>query len=430
MFNNREDHQTQATGLVNPVNYYSVNDIQDPVAVRRTAIRQEEHLLWEEIMPAEDVDHSIAVASLSISTGESRARVSKTILAFYQLGELPLLNSLQHELFHLDLPRLFAISGGLFGLNPENLDAVDEILTDYLTAKAPNQTLPSADAIRRKIKSIRDALEDPRATGEIGTQDLASFEVRISPEGMADLNATFDAVDGQLIQQAVDKQAKATGKTPTEAFLDIMRGNIKAKVVLNLYTAKDLANAPVWAAGVGWIDAKSGDYWTAQNPKQQDMDVAAKKHVGAHDPPPDMEAAVKGRDGICRFPGCNVKAIHCDCDHRVNHADGGSTCIHGLLSLCRHHHNAKTDGRATYFMDPITGIVIWLLEDGTWAVTTPEGPLTPENARWAQTVSQYRARHHERWAKAAAAEAKATTRPADTHQVVGQEAHIDDAPPF
>ena len=76
-----------------------------------------------------------------------------------------------------------------------------------------------------------------------------------------------------------------------------------------------------------------------------------------------------------------------------------------------------------YVLDPLTGIVVWLLADGTWAVTVPEGPLTPTSARWAQTVSQYRTRHRNRWAAAARREAEAT---ANAQAAADQ----DDNPPF
>ena len=58
----------------------------------------------------------------------------------------------------------------------------------------------------------------------------------------------------------------------------------------------------------------------------------------------------------------------------------------------------KTDGRAFYILDPDTGDVVWLFEDGTWAITEPSGPLAPKNKRWARSVAQdieeFRARKH------------------------------------
>ena len=49
----------------------------------------------------------------------------------------------------------------------------------------------------------------------------------------------------------------------------------------------------------------------------------------------------------------------------------------------------KTDGSLKYLLDPYSGDVIWLYEDGTWTITEADGPLAPKQKRWAQTVAQH-----------------------------------------
>ena len=49
----------------------------------------------------------------------------------------------------------------------------------------------------------------------------------------------------------------------------------------------------------------------------------------------------------------------------------------------------KTDGTLKYLLDPYSGDVIWLFEDGTWTITEADGPLAPKQKRWAQTVAQH-----------------------------------------
>ena len=49
----------------------------------------------------------------------------------------------------------------------------------------------------------------------------------------------------------------------------------------------------------------------------------------------------------------------------------------------------KTDGTLKYLLDPYSGDVIWLYEDGTWTITEADGPLAPKQKRWAQTVAQH-----------------------------------------
>ncbi len=387
------------TITTHPPNFYTVNNPADPTAVAQTAIRKAEHQLIEQIMPDEETDFELAISTLAVSTGYSRHRVRQLILAFYQLNDLPMLEKLQQQLYHLDLQRLVTISTGLFGLNPEKLTVVDELLADYLTPVAPNQALPSNRAIQARIKAIRLMLNDAKPSTDGDNPGRKEFD--ISPgddDTTANLYATVDPVEADIINKAVAKLAETTGKSRGEAFVDLILNKINVSVVINLYTAGDLANAPVWGAGIGWIDEETGHRWTSQATTVRDMDKVMGKHVAGHDPTPDIRAAVEGRDGGCIAPYCTVSSTHCDIDHRINHADGGCTCTDNLCCLCRRHHNGKTCGRCRYLVDPVSGIGVWVYQDGTWAVNVPEGPLTPLSARWAQTVSQYRTAHHKRWA--------------------------------
>ena len=84
-----------------------------------------------------------------------------------------------------------------------------------------------------------------------------------------------------------------------------------------------------------------------------------------------------------------MPAHYCQLDHRVEYADGGPTSVDNLATLCQHHHNVKTDGRAQYIMDPITGDVVWLFSDGTFEVDRAQGPLAPRTVNWKQTWQQY-----------------------------------------
>lgn len=395
----------------NPVHYFTVNNLDDPQAITMTALRKLEYLFWKSGLPTGDTDRELGISTLTISTGHSRQHVDNLILAFAQLKELPKVEGLQEELFHLNPPRLIAIATALFGLKPEHLEIVDEHLAEYLTPKAPNQTLPTTRAIANKIAAIRDMLNNPKASSISSKKD---FGTNKNPDGTTDIYANVDSVEGKLIGEAVKRHSAATGKSQGEAFTDLILGNIKATIVLNLYTARDLAQAPVWASGIGWLDEETGHHWVDRATRTQDMDTVIGKHLDGHDPSPDLRAAVEGRDGGCSSPYCGVSAPNCDLDHRINHGDGGCTCTDNLHCWCRHHHNGKTCGRMKYLSDALTGITITVFEDGTWAVTVPEGPLTPQSARCAQTVSQYRSAHRKRWAAAAKREMDSTPPEEDT----------------
>ena len=106
--------------------------------------------------------------------------------------------------------------------------------------------------------------------------------------------------------------------------------------------------------------------------------------------PEDIKAKVRWRDGTCVWPGCHVPAENCQMEHRIPYGEGGQTEIDNLYCLCQHHHNIKTDKRAYYLPDPVTGEVIWLLPDGTYMKSEPEGfiqeQVLAEKPRWKTTL--------------------------------------------
>ena len=93
-----------------------------------------------------------------------------------------------------------------------------------------------------------------------------------------------------------------------------------------------------------------------------------------------MDAFVEGRDGVCRFPGCDKPAHRDDKDHVQNydHDDpdaGGPTATGNLHCLCRRHHNLKTAKLWDVEAHP-DGTEVWTSADGEHRyVTVPQGPL-------------------------------------------------------
>ncbi len=72
---------------------------------------------------------------------------------------------------------------------------------------------------------------------------------------------------------------------------------------------------------------------------------------------------VRCRDLTCRWPGCDVPAIHCDIDHSIPYEHGGPTHAGNLNCKCRTHHLAKT----------FWGWREQQLADGTLILTSPSG---------------------------------------------------------
>jgi hypothetical protein len=83
---------------------------------------------------------------------------------------------------------------------------------------------------------------------------------------------------------------------------------------------------------------------------------------------------VRCRDLTCRWPGCDVPAIHCDVDHSIPHAAGGPTHAGNLNCKCRTHHLVKTfwGWREKQLPD---GTLIFTSPSGQTYVTTPGSAL-------------------------------------------------------
>ena len=73
----------------------------------------------------------------------------------------------------------------------------------------------------------------------------------------------------------------------------------------------------------------------------------------------------------------------------MEYGEKGPTSVGNLVSLCQHHHNVKTGGRVRYIMDPFTGDIVWMFEDGTYEVDRAAGPLAPRNIHWKLTWERF-----------------------------------------
>jgi Domain of unknown function (DUF222) len=72
---------------------------------------------------------------------------------------------------------------------------------------------------------------------------------------------------------------------------------------------------------------------------------------------------VRARDLTCRWPGCDVPALHCDVDHTIPYDKGGPTHAANTKCYCRTHHLVKT----------FWGWREKQLSDGTLILTSPAG---------------------------------------------------------
>ena len=182
-----------------------------------------------------------------------------------------------------------------------------------------------------------------------------------------------------------------------DAMVLLLSGTVEpevGKVVVHTYKASDVEGAPVFVQGHGW----RGEDIPAAKVVERDLSQVPEAS-DSYRPSDFVRKYVEGRDGTCRAGNCDVPAWMCQLDHRINYAEGGPTHPDNLVCLCQRHHNMKTEGRAFYILDPVTGDVVWLLADGSWVTTQATGPLAPSMRRWARTVAEdvmaHRAKMHE-----------------------------------
>ena len=371
--------------------YYIVNDPKDPLAVKATEIRKQDYLFWKDAKPDLEDDFDINCHTLATRTGLSERRTRDITMALYRLAELPLTMALQETYYFLDFSRLITIDAVLSKLGDvpaETLERIDQELSRYLTPSKPRQVLPSNTNLRRKLNGLI-AIENPSTeeNKEAPTKNNSYFTYS-SFGGKAGLAVEFDEATLIAIDEHISKAAEEHGLSKAEALAKLILGEIESrtKVVLHMYRAHDQESAPAFIRGFGWVSPETAD--NLRPAQTRDMDLAKEMESESYVTPPLIGAYVEGRDGVCRWPGCYRPAESCQKDHRIDHARGGKTAGSNLASLCQHHHNVKTDGGAFYIMDPHTGDIVWLFDDGRWEYDEPQGPLTPKNKNWALTVDQ------------------------------------------
>ncbi|MFE7227994.1 HNH endonuclease [Nocardioides sp. NPDC057577] len=104
------------------------------------------------------------------------------------------------------------------------------------------------------------------------------------------------------------------------------------------------------------------------------IDLNEEISTEAYAPTRRLRTQVELIDRTCAFPDCNVKAEHCDLDHRIPYDQGGRTTTSNLTCLCRGHHRAKTHLGWTYErLAP--GRYRWRSPGGYQFLTGPDGTV-------------------------------------------------------
>lgn len=382
--------ETELARLQGPAAYYAVSSPYERDAVAGQRVRRADHEMWQRLLPDLGEDHQLVIARLKRSLGRGEGYLSAALYAHQRLREMPLLRAQQESTFHLDLDRLKAIDSVMSKADANDSELIAKIdvqLSEYLTPTRANQLLPSAAEIRRKLNAIIQALDDSISTDDKPTRDRGRVEV-VYDGDRAFLTATLDPVDAREIEKRVRRVAKREKITEVEALSQLVKGEAKTDITLNVYQAHDVRNAPGWIPGIGYIGAARANELAAQAGKIQNMDQLYARIVADYKTPADIRAVVIGWDGTCATGYCTCDEDRTQMDHRIDHKDGGPTTAGNLSAQCPTHHNMKTDGLVHYFIEEHTRDKYFLYEDGNWVVVEANGPLTPKERHWVQTMAQ------------------------------------------
>jgi hypothetical protein len=439
---------------------WSVLDQTDPHVVARLRKTAAEYEFWRTLEPDEEardtVDWTTYAARLTRSTAMTQAHITRHLDALVTLDQLPKLRALVEATWVLDMHYLSVIdraaarAPGRLMDDPYFWETLDDALVTRLTPTRNRQLLPRPGTVAKVVDSTiatlqtaedssprrpvpepeapeRDAAEvqgdnddgedtpagpqpclDPaelmRSLPPLNGLPPAELWIDTEDDGVMRFELSVDQATGALIHDAIWQVAKTAYVSQARAMVMLMLGQVNTSVTTHLYTAKDVAGAPVFHPLAGVLTEQAANRLLAVAGCERDMDTASTAYTQAYTPTAAIRAYLVGRDWVCRWPGCARPAVTADADHRVNHDEGGPTTPANMVMLCRHHHNRKTDGQATYLLDPVTGDMFWLFADGSWAVDHAEGPLAPTERRWVQTYAQRRRRRNEAAAARAAAE--------------------------
>lgn len=395
--------------------FFATENPDDPICRAGMGIRQEQTNIFAQYALASphesSEDHDREVAQITTLTGMSKGRVDYAITSYMCLRNLPKLRALQLAYYRLDIDRIGAIANGLADLGVNVTEEVyakfDDMLVSLFSAKKMGQQLPTVTSITRRINAMigdfdstaayddkkrKDREEEPKkfdpGEGEI------SFTT--PPSGSGDPGTGFMNVGGDstkiaAMRAAINATAREHGVSQWEA-LDLLIFRKVQPTSATIYGYAPLVNGvpdqskAVFLPGFGWTTAAGTERFHDMANCIIDLEEYKEHTVAGYVAPEKVKAYVRGRDGKCIFPGCTRSAWSCQLDHRIPYDDGGQTTASNLYCLCAHHHNMKTDRRAFYVPDPVTGEIIWLFDDGTYARTESEGfigaQVTPTAPRW------------------------------------------------
>jgi hypothetical protein len=276
-------------------------------------------------------------------------------------------------------------------------DVRDALIADAVD-KAGQMTAPQ---LARHVRAMLIAAGPEHAEKRRRVErDRRSVMLDPAPDAMARLiaylpaaeaTAAFTAIDALAGNAGVDGDTRTVDQRRADAFADVFLGILDRqstpdgtplprkhgqRVALQVFVAASTL------AGLDDLPGYLGSYGPipAQLARELAQDATWRRvltdHTGqvcsvgttSYRPGADLTRTVQARDVTCTFPGCRQPATRCEIDHRVPYdfdrspaeqAFDPQTCEANLHALCKHHHQAKTEGWWQVTHNPATGVSLW-----------------------------------------------------------------------
>lgn len=401
--------------------FYALSSSDDAIATQQRHINKAEYDLYKDLvvnkqgLEAPDIYALVAVFSSRVA--KTHGYVQARLEALEMLSHLPKTSSLVFEDYIIDLTRLHYLLMYAKKLDPSLYPELDEELFNYLSPKHPMQDLPGLTTLQNRAKRIVNKLQPiPEPPPSEYGDEQVQFAVSADPSmDGGTCNMSLGEFRYTLLEQTLDTICKENKCDLPEAVERLCTDNANISIKLHLFQAID---SPTVTGDKLELRAASIAS-TLERATVVDDTIPANKQNG-YQFSEKQRWQIRGRDGICRFPGCTSSAWRTDIDHVVPYDDGGETDIHNAQCLCRRHHNLKTRRIVSCEMDPDTFAVKWTMPDGSILYTHPQGPMAPELRRTVMTLSELRGK---RCARAAAERAKLIQQQLEAEQVDAEKIH-------
>jgi hypothetical protein len=321
---------------------------------------------------------------LAADLGVSRGRA----LAYCDIGTMLVTMPTVHEALAcgaFSFDHLRVLADATCAVDDAHREAVEEDLVVLLTPTVPNQVVPGVYTLRRQVTELvgrhqpsarpPDPDETTAPPREPAHQLEFSVDTRSPERTVFHIDLPVDEATGVL--RVVDAVAEARGSSRAAALTELVLGTAgDVSVTLNCYRNLDTGEMHLENT---WLSQVATDRWMA---RVTELCVPGHSDVGGYTPSEGQRATLAGRDGTCRFPGCDRPAATAQQDH-VERWDedlqeagrGGKTATWAMQSLCPGCHAMKTRGLWNATLNP-DGTCWWTsIDDGHTVVTVPTGPL-------------------------------------------------------